>query len=80
MMAQLEKQLNIPVKLMLMPWKQCLAELKAGKVDGAMNASFNTERAEFVRISAIVDAHFSLIVDGESASFWMYWGGAQAPG
>ena len=33
-----------------------------------------------VRISAIVDARFSLIVDGETASSRMCRGGAQAPG
>jgi polar amino acid transport system substrate-binding protein len=58
MMAQLEKQLGVPIKLMAMPWKQCLAELKAGKVDGAMNASFNAERAEF--------AQYPIKLDGEA--------------
>lgn len=58
MMAQLEKQLGLPVKLLPMPWKQCLAELKSGKVDGAMNASYSAERAEF--------AHYPLKMDGEA--------------
>ena len=57
MMTQLEKQLGTPIKLMPMPWKQCLADLKAGKVEGAMNASFSAERAEF--------AHYPLKLDGE---------------
>ena len=30
-----------------------------------------------VRISAIVDGHFSLIVDGETAPSEMRWGSAQ---
>jgi hypothetical protein len=33
-----------------------------------------------MRISAIVDACFRLIVDGESASPWRRWGGAQELG
>jgi len=33
-----------------------------------------------VRISAIVDACFSLIVDGVSARSWTRWGSAQAMG
>jgi hypothetical protein len=33
-----------------------------------------------LRISAIVDACFRLIVDGESASPWRRWGGAQELG
>ena len=33
-----------------------------------------------MRISAIVDARFSLIVDGETASSRTRWGGAQVPG
>lgn len=58
MMAQLEKQLGTPIKLVPMPWKQCLAEVKSGKIDGAMNASFSAERAEF--------AHYPLKLDGEA--------------
>ena len=34
----------------------------------------------YLRISAIVDARFSLIVDGETASSRVRRGGAQAPG
>ena len=37
-------------------------------------------KAIVLRISAIVDARFSLIVDGETASSWTRWGSAQAPG
>jgi len=78
MMAQLEKQLGTPIKLMPMPWKQCLAELKSGKVDAAMNASFNAERAEF--------AHYPLKLDGEAdatkrmyrATYALYKGKAAA--
>jgi len=57
MMPLLEKQLGVPIKLVAMPWKQCLAELKAGSVDAAMNASYNKERAEY--------AHYPLKLDGE---------------
>jgi polar amino acid transport system substrate-binding protein len=32
-----------------MPWKRCLAELKAGRVQGAMGASFKQDRLEFAR-------------------------------
>lgn len=78
MMAQLEKQLGTPIKLMPMPWKQCLADLKSGKVDAAMNASFNAERAEF--------AHYPLKLDGEAdatkrmyrATYALYKGKAAA--
>jgi len=58
MIQQLEKQLGVPIKLVAMPWKQCLADLKGGTVDGAMNASFSKDRAEF--------AHYPLKMDGEA--------------
>lgn len=58
MMQALEKQLGIPIKLVAMPWRQCLDEVKAGKVDGAMNASYTKERAAF--------AHYPLKMDGEA--------------
>lgn len=65
MVQQLEKQLGIPIKLQPMPWKQCLAELKSGTVDAAINASFSKERAEF--------AQYPLKLDGEAdASKRMY--------
>ena len=58
MMTQLDKQLGVPIKMMIMPWKKCLAELEAGKVEGATNASFSAERAEF--------AQYPLKLDGEA--------------
>lgn len=58
MMAQVEKQLGQKIKLQPMPWKQCLAEVKAGKIDGAINASFSAERAEF--------AQYPVKLDGEA--------------
>jgi polar amino acid transport system substrate-binding protein len=47
MMQMVEKELGVPVKLVAKPWKQCMADVKAGSVDGAINASFSKERAEF---------------------------------
>ncbi|TDP59695.1 substrate-binding periplasmic protein [Roseateles toxinivorans] len=58
MIQHLEKQLGVPVKLVAMPWKQCLAELKSGAVDAAMNASFSKDRAEF--------AHYPMKMDGDA--------------
>jgi len=56
MMAQLEKQLGgVKIRLLAMPWKQCLSELKAAKVDGAMNASFSADRAEFAQYPVKLD-------------------------
>jgi polar amino acid transport system substrate-binding protein len=56
MMAQLEKQLGgVKIKLLAMPWKQCLSELKAAKVDAAMNASFSPDRAEYAQYPVKLD-------------------------
>ena len=40
-------QLGVDLKLERMPWKRCLFELKAGRVDGIFPASFKPERMEF---------------------------------
>ena len=46
----------------------------------ACTAIAGAGNAPYLRISAIVDAYFSLIVDGETASFRARRGGAQALG
>jgi len=58
MMQAVEKQLGVPVKLLPMPWKQCLAEVKSGAVDGAINASWAADRAEY--------AVYPVKLDGEA--------------
>jgi polar amino acid transport system substrate-binding protein len=47
MMKEVEKEAGVPVKLVPKLWKQCLADVQSGAVDGAINASFNKERAAF---------------------------------
>jgi polar amino acid transport system substrate-binding protein len=47
MMQMVDKELGVPVKLVAKPWKQCMEDVKAGTVDGAINASFSKERAVF---------------------------------
>ena len=43
LMAQ---HLGLELKMMRMPWKRCLFELKAGRLDGIFPASFKPERLE----------------------------------
>ncbi|NEX60741.1 substrate-binding periplasmic protein [Noviherbaspirillum galbum] len=40
----LERDLKLPVEFVPLPWKRCLAELAAGRVDGAFAASFKADR------------------------------------
>lgn len=47
MMKEVEKEVGVPIKLVAKAWKQCLADVQSGAVDGAINASFNKERAAF---------------------------------
>lgn len=54
---EVEKQLGVTIKLVPRPWKQCLEEVKSGAVDGAINASFSKDRAEF--------AAYPIKMDGE---------------
>lgn len=41
---QIARQLGLELKMVRMPWKRCLFELKAGLLDGVFPASFNPER------------------------------------
>ena len=54
---EVEKQLGVPIKLVPRTWKQCLDDVKSGAVDGAINASFSKDRAEF--------AAYPIKLDGE---------------
>lgn len=38
---------GVPIKLVARPWRDCLAAVKAGDIDGAINASYRKDRAEF---------------------------------
>lgn len=58
MMQSIEKQLGVAIKLAPMPWKQCMAEVKSGTMEGAINASFAADRAEF--------AVYPVKLDGEA--------------
>jgi hypothetical protein len=51
----------------------------ANRAAQALKLAAEARRSSKLRISAIVDARFSLIVDGETASSRMCRGGAQAP-
>lgn len=41
------KRSGLSVRLSAQPWKRCLAEVEQGKQDGAIAASFRSERLEF---------------------------------
>lgn len=60
MMGEVEKAVGFPIKVTPMPWKDCLAGVKAGTIDGAVSASHNKERAEYadypMSLSGEVDA------------------------
>lgn len=44
----LEKKVNIELKIELMPWARCIYMAETGKVDAVMNASYSDERALFM--------------------------------
>ena len=46
LMQLLERELKIPVKLVPMPWKRCLAEMANNNVHGAFAASYKLDRIE----------------------------------
>jgi polar amino acid transport system substrate-binding protein len=55
MMQAVEKQLGVAIKLVAVPWKQCMADVKSGAVDGAINASHAADRAEFAAYPTKLD-------------------------
>lgn len=44
LLRQVERELDLRITFVGYPWRRCLAELAAGKVDGAFAASFKPER------------------------------------
>lgn len=47
LLQRVEKKLDLTIDYQLLPWKRCLAKLKANEVDGAFTVSFSEERREF---------------------------------
>lgn len=47
LLKRIEAKLDISFDYQLLPWKRCLAKLKANEVDGAFTVSFSDERREF---------------------------------
>ena len=47
LLKRVESKLQIYFDYELLPWKRCLAKLKANEVDGAFTVSFSDERREF---------------------------------
>lgn len=46
LLQKVSQTLGLPFEYMPLPWKRCLAKLKAQEVDGAIGASFSEERLE----------------------------------
>ncbi len=55
LLEMVEKRISQKILIDAIPWKRCLQELKAGHYDGAVNASFKTDRAEFAVYPMTVD-------------------------
>ena len=47
LLKRIEAKLDISFDYQLLPWKRCLAKLKANEVDGAFTVSFSNERREY---------------------------------
>lgn len=47
LLKRVETKLDISFSYELLPWKRCLAKLKANEVDGAFSVSFSEQRREF---------------------------------
>jgi polar amino acid transport system substrate-binding protein len=47
LLKRVESRLGLAFDYQLLPWKRCLAKLKANEVDGAFSVSHNPDRASF---------------------------------
>ncbi|MES2317849.1 MAG: transporter substrate-binding domain-containing protein [Pseudomonadota bacterium] len=47
MLKRVETKLDLTFDYALLPWKRCLAKLKANEVDGAFTVSFSDERRQY---------------------------------
>ena len=47
LLKRVEAKVDIAFTYQLLPWKRCLAKLKANEVDGAFTVSFSDERRQF---------------------------------
>lgn len=47
LLRRVEQKLNLKFDYQLLPWKRCLAKLRANQVDGAFTVSFSDERRDF---------------------------------
>lgn len=72
MMTEVGKQLAIGITLVPMPWTQCLAEVKAGKLDGAVSGSYNKERALFADYPSKLDGEVDATRRMYRASYSFY--------
>lgn len=47
LLKRVEAKLDVRFDYQLLPWKRCLAKLKANEVDGAFSVSFSPERSQY---------------------------------
>jgi polar amino acid transport system substrate-binding protein len=47
LLKRVEKKLDVSFQYQLLPWKRCLARLKANEVDGAFTVSYSEERQQY---------------------------------
>ncbi|ODN42309.1 hypothetical protein BGC07_04390 [Piscirickettsia litoralis] len=64
--VQALKSQNLNVKNMVLPWKRCLSNAAAGKVDLVPNASFKEQRLKFAHYSLpLYTTHLMLVYNKE---------------
>jgi polar amino acid transport system substrate-binding protein len=69
LLEMVEKKINQKILIDAIPWKRCLQELKIGHYDGAVNASFKIDRAEFAAYPMTadkVDTNKRMLIDSYS--------------
>ncbi|MBB5203229.1 polar amino acid transport system substrate-binding protein [Inhella inkyongensis] len=72
MMAEVEKTVGFSVKVTPMSWKECLAGVKAGTIDGAVSGSHNKERAEFADYPSKLDGEVDATRRMYRAAYYIY--------
>jgi polar amino acid transport system substrate-binding protein len=72
MMRLLERELKMPIKLVPMPWKRCLAEMAKNNVHGAFAASYKVDRLEMGHYPAARDGRPDPALRLHTSSYSLY--------
>jgi polar amino acid transport system substrate-binding protein len=71
-MALVEKDLNLSFEYVRLPWRRCLQDVRAGRLDGAIAASFSRDREAWGSYPLLADGSLNRELRLHTDSFHVY--------